>query len=182
MFANKLFDALSDAEKRKFDVEIIIRRAFEKHEPEIGKKLSYHWDCDDYDKSITIYFDVSLPYPYEPSYEVRKDIYNLGFSIVYWVFTKDTMDVEFKFDKRPGEGYRVILFGEQYAEDDTPPLIMKNVPDEIRGWEPRHIAAELKWINHPKYGYVDHRFNGWEWEKKYFFHLQEEIPTKFYGI
>lgn len=132
-------ERLHDSYRVQYEVEEIITEAFEKYEPEIYKKLEFHIGADDYDNSIEIYFDISLPYPYEPCKEIRQIIYDLGFSIVYWNFLKDTMDVV--CDR---------LIGQE-------PELIKNSCDEIRGWEPRHNKY-AHWIP-TKYGYVDERFN-----------------------
>lgn len=143
-------ERLHDSYCVQSEVEDVIMEAFEKYEPEIYEKLDFHISSDYYDNSIEIYFDVSLPYPYEPSKEVRQAIYDLGFSIVYWNFTKDVMDVPCNRVTPP-----------------PPNNIWKNSPDEIRGWEPRHNKYGI-WIPN-KYGYVDDRFNQKEWESKYNF-------------
>ena len=132
------------------EVEDTIIRAFEKYEPEIYEKLVFHIDSDSYDNSIEIYFDTSLPYPYEPCKEVRQTIYDLGFYNVYWNFLEDVMDVPCNRVTPP-----------------PPDNIWRNSPDEIRNWEPRHSTHAI-WI-HNKYGYVDDRFNQKEWESKYNF-------------
>ena len=123
--------------------------AFEEHEPELYDRLDFHICSDDYDNSIEIYFDISLPYPYEPCKEIRDKIYALGFSIVYWNFLKDTMDVV--CDRFIGQA----------------PELVKNSADEIRGWEPRH-NRHAHWIP-CKYGYVDDRFKEEDWISKYNF-------------
>ncbi len=141
---------LHDSFHIQSQVEDIIDDAFEKYEPELYKKLSFHIDSDYYDNSIEISFDVSIPYPYEPSKEVRQAIYDIGFDIVYWNFPKDVMDV--------------------LCNRVTPPPpdnIWKDSPDEIRGWEPRHSKHAIWTLN--EYGYVDERFNQKEWESKYNF-------------
>ena len=66
----------------------------------------------------------------------------MGFSIVFWNFTKDVGNVIVK------EGSVVSSY------------------DEIRGWEPRHIKDSKVWVP-CKYGYVDHRWDQKEWEKNY---------------
>lgn len=133
------------------EVMDIISDAFEKYEPDVYEKLEFHISSDEYDNSIEIYFDVSLPYPYEPCKEIRTAIYDLGFSIVYWNFLKDVMDV--KCDR---------------ITPPPPDNIWKDSPDEIRGWEPRHSRHGI-WVS-SKYGFVDDRFNQAEWESKYKFH------------
>lgn len=152
---NKEIKTLSIAERLhdsyivQEQVEQVIFEAFEKYEPEIYKKLELHIGSDSYDNSIEIYFDISLPYPYEPCKEIREAVYKLGFSSVYWNFCKDTMDV--MCDR---------IIGEE-------PKMMNNSKDEIRDWEPRHDKF-AHWIPN-KYGYVDERFNEKEWEAKYNF-------------
>ncbi len=138
---------LHDSYEIQNHVENIIMEAYEKYEPEIYDNLDISIGSDYYDNSIEIYFNISLPYPYEPCKEIRKVIYDLGFSMVYWNFKEDTMDVI--CDR---------LIGEE-------PKLIKNSCDEIRGWEPRH-NRNAHWIA-SKYGYVDERFNEKEWEEKY---------------
>lgn len=65
-------------------VESVILDAFEEHEPEVY--LDFSIGSDSYDNSIEIYIKNVLPYPYEPCKAIRKAIYDLGFSIVYWNF------------------------------------------------------------------------------------------------
>lgn len=130
-------------------VETTIEEAFEKYEPEIYDGLDFSIGSDDYDNSIEIYIKNKLPYPYEPCKEIREAIYSLGFSIVYWNFLGDTMDVI--CDRFIGQE----------------PTLVKNSPDEIRGWEPRHNKS-AHWTP-TKYGYVDDRFNEQEWASKYNF-------------
>jgi hypothetical protein len=141
-------ERLHDSYRVQSEVGEVITEAFEKYEPEIADKLEFHIGSDDYDNSIEIYFDISLPYPYEPCNEIRQIIYGLGFSTVYWNFLKDVMDVPCnRVSPPPADG------------------IWKNSPDEIRGWEPRHSKFGI-WIPN-KYGYVDDRFNEKEWLSKY---------------
>jgi len=143
-------ERLHDSYIVQMQVEDVIMDAFEQHEPEIYDKLEFHIGSDYYDNSIEIYFDISLPYPYEPCNEVRQAVYDLGFSRVYWNFLKDVMDVQ--------------------CNRVSPPLpdnIWKGSPDEIRDYEPRHNRYGI-WINN-KYGYVDDRFNEDEWKSKYNF-------------
>jgi hypothetical protein len=144
--AEKLHEAYSTIHK----VEEIILEAFEKHEPEIYEKLDFEIHADEYDNSIEIDFGITLPYPYEPCKEIREEIYNLGFSMVYWNFIKDVMDVPCNRIYPP-----------------PPNNISKNSADEIRGYEPRHNKNAI-WIN-TKYGFVDDRFNEEEWLLKYNF-------------
>lgn len=131
-------------------IENFIEELFEEYEPNIYEILDFHISSDYYDNSIEIYFNVSLPYPYEPCKEIRQAIYDLGFSIVYWNFNKDVMDVPCdRIFPAPPDG------------------IYKNSYDEIRGWEPRHSKYAI-W-QHTEYGYVDNRFNKKEWEQSYKF-------------
>ena len=140
-------ERLHDSTWVESHIEDVIMEAYKKYEPELYGRLDFHIGSDEYDNSIEIYFDISLPYPYEPCKEIRKAIYDLGFSIVYWNFNKDTMDV--MCDRFIGTG----------------PEMVKNSIDEIRGWEPRH-NKHAHWIPN-KYGYVDDRFKKKKWEKKY---------------
>ena len=121
-------------------VEDVIDAAFKKYEPDIYYQLEYSIGSDWYDNSIEIYFDCSLPYPYEPCKEIREAVFDLGFSSVYWNFYKDETELS--------EGDKTI-----------------KTYDEIRNWEPRHYRAN-HWKPSP-YGYVDERFNEEEWNKKY---------------
>lgn len=82
----KIAEKLHEAYRLIEEVEEFIYDLFEEHEPEILKDLDYHISSDDYDNSIEIYFDIILPYPYEPSKEVRQGVYDLGFDMVYWNF------------------------------------------------------------------------------------------------
>lgn len=70
-------------------IESKIEDVFEKHEPEIYEDLAFNIGADSYDNSIEIYFTTKLPYPYEPSQAVRKEVYDLGFSNVYWNFMEE---------------------------------------------------------------------------------------------
>lgn len=70
-------------------IEQKIEEAFEEFEPEIAKDLEFTIGSDWYDNSVEIYIHNSLPYPYEPCKEIRKVIYDMGFSMVYWNFEED---------------------------------------------------------------------------------------------
>lgn len=70
-------------------IETTIEDAFEKYHPEIWEELDFDIGSDDYDNSLEIYFQNSLPYPWEPCKEVREAVYALGFTNVYWNFKKD---------------------------------------------------------------------------------------------
>jgi hypothetical protein len=144
----KLADMLIDGQLAEAKIIDIIFDAFEKYEPEI-KLDDLKIGCDYYDWSIEIYFQESIPYPWEPCKEIRDMIYEMGFKNVYWNFTKDTRDV--MCDRYIGEKEQLV----------------KDSKDEIRNWEPRH-TEHAKWIE-TKYGYVDERFNEEEWCKKYNF-------------
>lgn len=141
-------DRLCDSYSVQSQVEDLINELFEEHEPEIYEILEFHMGADWYDNSIEIYFDVSLPYPYEPCKEIREAIYKLGFSIVYWNFLKDTAKV--MCDRFIGKEPSLV---ETY--------------DEVRGYEPRHYRLG-QW-KPTKYGYVDKRFNEKEWKLKYYY-------------
>jgi len=136
--AEKLHESYEIQEK----IENIICDIYKKYEPEIYKKLDFSFFSDFYDNSIEIIFLISLPYPYEPCLEIRQEILNLGFDTVYWVFSKDLIEVK---NKRS---------------------FIENSPDEIRGFEPRHNRYS-EWIP-TEYGYVDERFKEKEWKEKYF--------------
>ena len=75
-------------------IEDKILDLFEKYEPELFDKPDFDFriNGDPYDTSIEVYFETPIPYPYEPSHEITKSIQNLGFSCVYWNFTKDIID------------------------------------------------------------------------------------------
>lgn len=89
----KIAERLHDSYRVQTQVEDIICEAFEEFEPNIYENPNFDFSIgsDDYDNSIEIYFKFSLPYPYEPCKEIRKKIYDLGFSIVYWNFIEDKM-------------------------------------------------------------------------------------------
>lgn len=134
----------------KYRIEDELLEAFEEFEPEIYNLPDFGFEIgsDDYDNSLEIYFDISIPYPYEPCKEIRELAFSYGFSQVYWNFKHDTEMVETDrvFPKPNG-------LVESY--------------DEIRGWEPRHGRSH-HWES-TKYGYVDYRFNEEEWKSKYNF-------------
>lgn len=67
-------------------VEETIMKAYEKYEPQIADRLDFKIMSDDYDNSLEIHIETLLSYPYEPCIEIRKEIYALGFSTVYWNF------------------------------------------------------------------------------------------------
>lgn len=136
---------LHEASLIQHEIENVISDAYEKYEPEVYETLDFDIGSDEYDNSIEIYFKISLPYPYEPCKEIRQAVYALGFSIVYWNFLKDSMDVTSE------TGYNI--------KDDA--------KDEIRGWEPRHTRNSSLWIPN-KYGYVDGRFDETKWKEKYY--------------
>lgn len=129
----------------------IILNVFRTYEPETYKLLSKERNTnksisasgDWYDNSLEVYFKVSLPYPYEPCYEVRKILNDMGYHTIYWNFTKDVSEVM-------GRGQRV-----------------ENVEDEIRGFEPRHYKYGM-WVP-TKYGYVDSRFDEEHFKTNYNF-------------
>jgi hypothetical protein len=79
-------ERLHDSYKVQTEVEDTIWEAFEKYEPEIYHKLEFSIGSDQYDNSIEIYIKNLIPYPYEPSWEIRDIILSLGFSIIYWNF------------------------------------------------------------------------------------------------
>lgn len=72
-------------------VEEKILDLFEEFEPDVyeNPEFDFSISSDYYDNSIEIYFNFSLPYPYEPSKEIREKIYEMGFSMVYWNFKED---------------------------------------------------------------------------------------------
>lgn len=154
-----LAERLHDSYIVRSQIEDQIMEAFEKYEPEIYNDLDFEIGSDDYDNSIEIYIQNSIPYPYEPCKEIREIIYSMGFSIVYW---------NFKADKVMVECDRII---------GSPNKLMESY-DEIRGWEPRH-GRYHRWIP-TKYGYVDERFNEKEWTSKYHFKISTDckIPSK----
>jgi len=82
-------ERLHDSYRVQMEVDELISDLFEKYEPEIYESLDFSIGSDYYDNSIEIYFKISLPYPYEPCNEIRKAIYDLGFSSVYWNFKED---------------------------------------------------------------------------------------------
>ena len=140
-------ERLHDSFRVQMEVDELISDLFEKHEPEVYELLDFSIGSDDYDNSIEIYIKNSIPQPYEPCYEIRKAIYELGFGNVYWNFLADKR--ELPLDKTNGSE------------------LMRVSHDEIRNYEPRHSRNYL-WIP-CKYGYVDERFNEDEWNKNYNF-------------
>lgn len=140
-------ERLHDSYRVQMEVDELISDLFEKYEPEIYENIDFSIGSDDYDNSIEIFIKNSIPYPYEPCYEIRKSIYDLGFSSVYWNFLADKR--ELPLDKTNGhESMRMSI-------------------DEIRNFEPRHSKNYL-WTG-CKYGFIDDRFNEEEWSKKYNF-------------
>ena len=123
------------------EVEEIISDAFNKYEPEVYEKLDFTIGSDDYDNSIEIYISNVIPYPYEPSWEVREIIYALGFGTVFWNFA----DENGKFTEE--------IRG-------TEPRRYKDAPER----------SDAKWCKEfwDKWGIggTDKRFDG-EWFKKY---------------
>ena len=145
--AERLHEALSLQD----EIETIIMDAFEDYEPDIynsNPDFGIEISTDAYDNSIEVKFLTSLPYPYEPCDEIRKIIYNLGFSNVYWNFLED----------------KNIVMCDRFIGKDPE---LSNTIDEIRNYEPRHYSMGT-WIS-TKYGYVDERFNEKEWTKNYNF-------------
>jgi hypothetical protein len=140
-------ERLHDSFRVQMEVDELISDLFEKHEPNIYESLDFSIGSDDYDNSIEIYIKNSIPYPYEPCYEIRKAIYELGFGNVYWNFLGDKR--ELPLNKTNGSE------------------LMRMSHDEIRNFEPRHSRNYL-WIP-CKYGYVDERFNEEDWNKSYNF-------------
>lgn len=134
----------------------IILNVIKIYEPETYKLLSQEKNInksisasgDWYDNSIEVYFKVSLPYPYEPCYEVRKILYDMGYHTVFWNFEKDII-----------ETVNDRTFGRE-------PYLTKSC-DEIRGFEPRHVKWG-KW-KLTKYGFVDDRFNEEHFRENYNF-------------
>lgn len=103
-------------------------------------------DSDYYDNSLEVYLIGFPSYPWEPSLETRKGLYDFGFSIVYWNFSDDSIE-------------HPIMHTEDYIE-------------EIRGYEPRRFKVKAFSNNeytYIEYGYVDYRFESIkeEWLKKY---------------
>ena len=74
-------------------IEDVISDLFEKYEPTIYEVLNFTISADWYDNSIEIYIKNVIPYPYEPCKEIRKTIYDMGFSIVYWNFMDNSQKV-----------------------------------------------------------------------------------------
>jgi len=141
-------ERLHDSFRVQMEVDELISDLFEKYEPKIYDTLDFSIGSDDYDNSIEIYIKNSIPYPYEPCYEIRKAIYDLGFGNVYWNFLGDKRELPLNKTNGSIESMRISA-------------------DEIRNFEPRHSRNYL-WIP-CKYGYVDERFNEEEWKKNYNF-------------
>ena len=145
-----LAEKLHELSAVKFKIEEAIDEAFILHHNDIWEQgLKYHIDSDDYDNSLEIYIDSVIPYPWEPCLELRKIIYDMGFSCVYWNFTNEYNDVNLR----------------------------AKFTEEIRGYEPRRLKSfktkqegnliTNAHIHYPGIGYVDDRFNLEEWSKKY---------------
>lgn len=139
IFDNTLADKLIQAELTIDRTKDYIEELFLKYEPELYNSLDIEIGTDYYDTSIEIYFNMSLPYPYEPCKEIKQAIYDLGFKMVFWNFRHD--GIKGSSDK---------------------PITLTSEKDEIRGWEPRHSKNNKEWMC-SKYGFVDWRFN----EKEY---------------
>ncbi len=86
---NPLAQTLHDGYYAKNVIEDTICEAYEKFEPEVYEHLDFDICSDHYDNSLEVSFNNSLPYPYEPSKEVRDAVYKHGFSIIYWNFKED---------------------------------------------------------------------------------------------
>lgn len=82
-------ERLHDSFRVQMEVDELISDMFEKHEPKIYDALDFSVGSDEYDNSIEIYVKNYLPYPYEPCYEIRKAIFDLGFGTVYWNFVNE---------------------------------------------------------------------------------------------
>ena len=89
METRTIAERLHDSYMVQEEVEDVICEAFEKYEPENYEKLDFSIGSDEYDNSIEIYIKNIMPYPYEPCWEIRDAIYDLGFSIVYWNFANE---------------------------------------------------------------------------------------------
>jgi len=74
-------------------IEDKISDLFEKYEPTTFEVLNFTISADMYDNSIEIYIKNVMPYPYEPCKEIRKAIYDMGFSIVYWNFYNESKKI-----------------------------------------------------------------------------------------
>lgn len=83
---HKAYDTISK-------IEDIISGLFERYEPTTFEVLNFTISGDEYDNSIEIYIKNVMPYPYEPSKEIRKVIYDMGFSIVYWNFYDESKKI-----------------------------------------------------------------------------------------
>lgn len=82
-------ERLHDSFRVQMEVDELISDLFEEYEPSIYENLDFSIGSDDYDNSIEIYIKNHIPYPYEPCWEIREAIYNLGFGIVYWNFADE---------------------------------------------------------------------------------------------
>lgn len=138
--ADKLHQAYITINK----VEEIICDAFEKYEPEVYQNLDFTIGSDEYDNSIEIYIKTVLPYPYEPSWHIRDEIYKLGFSKVYWNFIDE-----------PNGKFTEEIRGEE-------PRKFKNAPEfsDAEFCKKAFEKNKIGWT-------VDRRFNYDEWYPKY---------------
>lgn len=83
-------EVLHDGKLAKNYIENYICELFEKYHPfYYDNDFDFDIGSDDYDNSLEVYFNISIPYPFEPCYEVRKALLDLGFNIIFWNFRED---------------------------------------------------------------------------------------------
>jgi hypothetical protein len=133
-----LAEQMHDASATLSHIDNLILDIFEKYEPEIE---DFHTIDDDYDNSIEIFVDTVMPYPYEPCWQTRIAIYEMGFSIVYWNFSTGE-NGKFPEEIRGSEPRRIKMF--------------KPVQEPSGIWCCGHIHL-------PGIGYVDDRFDEKVW-------------------
>jgi len=104
--------------------------------------LDFELCFDEYDRSVEIDLDTNVPYPWEPSMEIRRQIEGYGFSTVLWNFPDG------------GEGIEEIR---------------GNEPRRIKRYKPRELGCGMGYqhIHYPGIGYVDRRFNEEKWMQAY---------------
>lgn len=121
MSDKSLSEQLHEAYRTIDKIEMFICEIFEKYEPELYK-YGFDFDIasDPYDDSIEIYFKSQMPeYPWEPGIEIRREIYNLGFGIVYWNFADEnevyTEEIR-GFEPRKFKVYSVNNYDQEHSK------------------------------------------------------------------
>jgi hypothetical protein len=144
MIEQSLAEQLHDAYVIIHHVEDRILDAFQKFELDELDKLDifdidFHISSDPYDNSIEIYIDTIIPYPWEPCWDTRKLVYDMGFDIVYW----NLKDNEGKFTEE----------------------IRGTEPRRFKDFKPYTAYGIIhnSHIHIPRLGYVDDRFDQKVW-------------------